>query len=147
MYVLLPILFDLIGHYDIFSKPTDIVYTRTSIATLMIAVGLLGCAMQKETTQTRWVNQIASCTFGIYLFHFSIVDFLFDEFIPIDRYLGSWILTFFYLVVMTVVLFGIGLFVEMIRKKIEELYQPFVIKISYKSNNLWNWIIEKIDKL
>ncbi len=137
IYILSPLILDLAGlKYKAFEELGNALYTRYSVPTLFIASGLTGIMMYKEKKSSSVVNYIAGCTFGIYLFHFSIVDFLFSRYYPIDTVIESWKKTILYILTFSIILFVSGLVVESVRKIIERTYQPLVKSVSKKLDGI-----------
>lgn len=138
IYLFSPVMFDLLGfRISYFANQGNAFYTRYSLPTLMIAAGLTGICAYKEPRHNAALNYIAGCTFGIYLFHFSIVDFLFEKYLPITNYVSDWRKTALYLIGCTAALFLSGLIIESVRKMIEKAYQPIVIRLSGSLENIW----------
>lgn len=98
----------------------------------MIAVGLFGLTAMKQERVNRTINYIASCTFGVYLLHFSIVDVFFKKFFPIDAYIEQSGQLILYLALMVLGLFFSCMLVEIGRKQFEKLYSGKVNKIGKK---------------
>ena len=92
---------------------------------MLIAYGLVGIMKSKCIKSNKITNYIAGTTFGIYLFHFSVIDVLLNKFFPIDPYISHPFKLIAYLFVLTLVIFLSSFFVEFIRKQIEKLYLPF----------------------
>lgn len=133
VYIISPVVLDLLGlRYEAFDDMGNALYTRYSVPTLFIAAGLMGLMMYKSIKSDRIINYVAGCTFGIYLFHFSVVDLLFKRFYPIDSVIDNWKKTALYILTFTVILFISGLLIESVRKVIEKAYQPAVKKLSEK---------------
>ena len=63
------IIIDLLGRYIIFfSNKNMFFYSRTSLLVVGCAVGLFGVFVNKNF-YSKYVNKLASCTFGVYLIH------------------------------------------------------------------------------
>lgn len=123
-------MFDILGsRLNFFTKRANAYYTRNSLPTVLITVGLMGKQMFKPECHRKGINNIASCTFGIYLYHFSIVDYIFQQYYPISGYLNIWYLTIMYITFFTFLFLLSGYIIETARKKIEKIYQPLILKI------------------
>lgn len=139
LYLISPVVIDLLASkISLLARQANTFYTRTSIPTLMIAVGLIGIQMAKPYRECKTLNKIAGCTFGIYLFHFSIVDFLFLKFEPISPYVDSALFTAIYLLINVIALFSAGLLIEIIRKQIEKIYQPIIDKFARRLGKIFD---------
>lgn len=116
-------------------------FQRTSIPTLLIGVSMFFLAVGKKVSVNHTINNIASKTFGIYLFHISIVDALFNRLLPIGPFINKPLAVLVYIGVVTIVLFVLGLLVEMLRKEIEVHYQNGINYITERLKTLYAGIL------
>jgi len=96
---------------------------RDSVFIVIIAIGIFTFFL-KKTFYNKTINKISSCIFGIYLFHDNdyIRNFLWRDLLRNAQYQNSKYLII-HLIISVIFVFIIGLFIEMIRKKV--LQKPF----------------------
>ena len=96
----------------------DMTYCYNYILIFIASIGLFMAFVNMDTVRIRWVNRIAGCTFGIYLFHDNIV--LRDKwmYIPgMDSAAGQW-WQIFHMIICVIIIFAIGSCVDLVRNMV-----------------------------
>lgn len=96
----------------------DMTYCYNYILIFIASIGLFMAFVNMDTVRIRWVNRIAGCTFGIYLFHDNIV--LRDKwmYIPgMDSATGQW-WQIFHMIICVIIIFAIGSCVDLVRNMV-----------------------------
>lgn len=78
----------------VFNHHTTYFYSRSSILTVGSAIGLFSFAVYGRKFYSKWINNIAACTFGVYLFHDNPLmrELIWTEWLPKSKFLNSYLL-------------------------------------------------------
>ncbi|MBE5747832.1 MAG: acyltransferase [Clostridiales bacterium] len=108
-------------------------YGQEKITTLAISLSLFMVFATMKMKHHRWINVIASTTFGIYLLHDHDVTraFLWESVFKNALYQGSWLLIPYSIMAVAIV-FVIGAGIDLIRQMAVE--KPFMLLARYVSN-------------
>lgn len=101
-------------------------YSRTSILIIACAVGMFSVAIYQKPWTNNTINTIASCTFGVYLFHDNpfIRSMLWPKWINNAIFYDSWYLII-RIILSVILVFGVGILIELFRKKTIE--KPLIV--------------------
>lgn len=92
-------------------------YSRVSLCTIGCALGLFSIAIYHKCFYNAWINKIAACTFGIYLFHDNplLRVIIWQECLPKIRYFDSYLLIVS-IIVSVLIVMAVGTMIELVRK-------------------------------
>lgn len=110
---------NLVGLYiPIFAEKASYFFMRPSILTIGLAVGLLLIFLNLNIRQSRFINTVASCTFGVYLIHENIFvrPFLWKKVLKNFTYVDSPYL-FLHMIISVICVYIICTVIEYLRKK------------------------------
>jgi len=103
---------------SIFANRGGSFYSRTSLLVIGIAVALFSLALTAPTFSNRFINEVSTCTFGVYLIHehFFMRDLIWDKIFHVADFFSSPWLFVYMIGVVCLVFIGCTL-IEFIRKK------------------------------
>ena len=101
----------------VFGKYMLYFYARQSLLAVGFAIGLFTIAIYREKFCNKWINKIAGCVFGVYLFHDHPLmrELIWHEWLPKNKFYNSYILIAAIILSVLIVMLA-GTIVEFIRQ-------------------------------
>ncbi len=121
-------------------------YTRVSILTVGCAIGLFSMAIYRKSFCNKWINKIAGCTFGIYLFHDNPLMrlIIWKEWLPKIKYYNSYLLIVA-IILSVLIVMTVGTIIELIRKAtVQKPLEKLVNCVTTKIQIIIQKIIKRI---
>ncbi|WP_374915557.1 acyltransferase [Weissella cibaria] len=111
-------------------------YKLNSFSVFLIVVGLFGLFKNFRIGEVKWINTVASATFGVYLIHDNsyIRSLLWRDWVESTDYLAFGIFGFIVASAITVVVFVLSTVIELIRKNTIERFTNYLLKKSFEKN-------------
>lgn len=111
-------------------------YKLNSFSVFLIVIGLFGLFKNFRIGEVKWINIVASATFGVYLIHDNsyIRSLLWRDWVKSTDYLAFGIFGFILASAITVVVFVLSTVIELIRKNTIERFTNYLLKKSVEKN-------------